>query len=173
MTLLDFLNIISEEKKILKDYTRLFSSGKFVESKQLIDAAYNKYPDNFGIKSMYIARLINDRDKCNLDKEYQKDDLILNYNLNNIDFNNIRKIQKEKLFNLHPKNYDTCENCNLVHFCKSNCPMRTILSNSRPNIYNCMLSKKLLPKFLERACINDNYMSIVFGNDYKKEEVCD
>lgn len=102
-----------------------------------------------------------------------KDDLILNYNLNNIDFNNIRKIQKEKLFNLHPKNYDTCENCNLVHFCKSNCPMRTILSNSRPNIYNCMLSKKLLPKFLERACINDNYMSIVFGNDYKKEEVCD
>jgi uncharacterized protein len=102
-----------------------------------------------------------------------KDDLILNYDLDNIDFNNIRKIQEEKLFNLHPKNYNICSNCNFVHFCKSNCPMRTILSNSKPNIYNCMLSKKLLPEFLERANKNDKYMAIVFGNDYKKEEVCD
>jgi len=51
--------------------------------------------------------------------------------------------------------------------------MRTILSNSKPNAYNCMLSKKLLPEFLERACKNERYLSIVFGNDYKKEEVCD
>lgn len=102
-----------------------------------------------------------------------KDDLILNYDLDNIDFKKIRDIQKEKLFNLHPKNYSTCANCNFVHLCKSNCPMRVILSNSNPNVYNCLLSRKLLPEFLERASKNDAYINIVFGNDYKKEEVCD
>jgi hypothetical protein len=52
--------------------------------------------------------------------------------------------------------------------------MRTILSSSnRPNIYNCLLSKKLIPKFLERANKKENYLNIIFGNDYKKEDVCD
>jgi sulfatase maturation enzyme AslB (radical SAM superfamily) len=99
---------------------------------------------------------------------------VLNSDLNNIDFNCIQKIQKEKLFILNSENYKCCRNCNLAHFCKSNCPMRTILSSSnRPNIYNCLLSKKLIPKFLERANKKENYLNIIFGNDYKKEDVCD
>ncbi|MDD3178501.1 MAG: 4Fe-4S cluster-binding domain-containing protein [Candidatus ainarchaeum sp.] len=89
-----------------------------------------------------------------------------------IDFNTIRKIQLDKLYPLHPKNYSDCSECDFVHICKNNCPMRRILNNNHKYKYNCEISHLLIPKFLERANSNKKYLELVFGNSFKERSKC-
>lgn len=106
-----------------------------------------------------------------------KDDIIL-WKINEnkkINFQKIREIQKRNLFKYHPQNFKICSNCNLVHICKGNYPMRLILENKTqgPYAYNCAIAKKLIPAFLLRASLNENYLYLVFGKNFEVEEKCD
>jgi len=99
--------------------------------------------------------------------------LILWDGKNNLDFNNISKIQHTFLYDYHPKSDVECANCNLVHLCKGTCPMRRILNHNKKYNFNCEVSKVLIPEFLIRVCKNEKYMNLLFGDNFKEENKCD
>jgi len=106
-------------------------------------------------------------------KKGLNDDVILSDDFKNINFDKISVMQQKKLYKYHSSNFPKCSNCNLVHICKINCPMRIILfSKDKPYDYNCMMSHILIPKFLERASENEKYLHIVYGDDFNKSEKC-
>jgi len=91
-----------------------------------------------------------------------------------LDFDEIQERQKTGLQRYHPKNYAVCSNCNLAHICKGNCPMRLILAGRTegPFGYNCSVAKALIPAFLRRACKQEAYMKLVFGDSFTQSEEC-
>jgi radical SAM protein with 4Fe4S-binding SPASM domain len=91
-----------------------------------------------------------------------------------LDFPAIANLQRERFDRFHPRYSSVCSECDFVHFCKSNCPMRSILDgrSEGPFPYNCKIAKALIPLFLSRADQNEAYLRLVYGDSFMAREEC-
>ena len=91
-----------------------------------------------------------------------------------INFVKIKDYQQKQLAKYYPENYLICSKCNLVHICKSNCPIRLILGKKTegPYPYNCAISQVLIPAFFKKCAENEKYLRIVFGENFSVDEKC-
>lgn len=105
-----------------------------------------------------------------------RDDLLLCDHLDGggIDFQAVAKLQRQRFDRYHQRLFPVCAECNYVHFCKANCPMRLILAGESegPFPYNCQIAKALIPKFLARADENEAYLRLVYGESFSAREEC-
>ncbi len=88
----------------------------------------------------------------------------------NLNFEAIREYQRKNLFSYHPSSYEGCPQCDLVHICRGNCPMRTFFGDRKnsPSSYSCKVAKDLIPRFLEYAADNKEVLNLAFGEEFQK-----
>ena len=141
-----------------------------------IDSSYLSIPSTSYFCSIRNKAVISPYNLISSCVEVIKKDInnkiILCEDISKINFNNIQKFQLDYFYKFHPENYKICSECNLVHICKNNCPMRRILNNNNKYDYNCKISHLLIPKFLDRANSDENYLKLVFGDSFKERPKC-
>jgi len=105
-----------------------------------------------------------------------RDDLLLwnARDVDGIDFAAVENFQRRKYHLFHPRCFPVCSECEYAHFCKSNCPMRLILTGKLqgPFPYNCQIAKALIPPFLSRADEDEAYLRLVYGGSFSAREEC-